>query len=214
MENKTGSVDYEIAASVSSVTLNPSTAKTITVGEKFTFTAAIEQTDAADKTVKWSVGGTDAVKLYSDEACTTEVGTEATELLTVYARGVTPGSAVVTVTSAADSSILASCNVTVLGSYPVWVGGTHVTSENMNDVLGDADEGASVRYTPAMGSTPATLTLRDAAITSTGTEDSHEGSAIYAEGDLTIDVTADSTVTGPDNYLGSSNFGSKARRNA
>ena len=79
--------------------------------------------------------------------------------------------------------------------YPVWVGGVQVTSVNMKDVLGDG----KVSFTPADGGTPATLTLDGANITSTGSENSHNGAAIYADEDLTVFVEADSTVTGPNN---------------
>ena len=74
---------------VTGVSLDKTTAQTIDVDGKVSFTATVAPDDATDKTVKWSVGGTDtgAVKLYSDEACTTEVGTDATETLTVYAKG-------------------------------------------------------------------------------------------------------------------------------
>jgi len=60
---------------VTGVTLNPSTAQKITVGDKVSFTASIEPTSALEM-VKWSVGGTnaDAVKLYTDANCITEVG--------------------------------------------------------------------------------------------------------------------------------------------
>ena len=87
----------------------------LTVGGNETLTATVSPADATDKTVKWSVGGTDtgAVKLYSDEACTTEVGADATETLTVYAKGISAGSATVTATSNADSTKTASCEVTV-----------------------------------------------------------------------------------------------------
>ena len=79
--------------------------------------------------------------------------------------------------------------------YDVWVGGVQVTSANMNDVLGSADgDDATVTYTPATETTPATLTLNGATITS----GSHNYAAIFADGDLTIDVTTDSTVTGPE----------------
>ena len=99
--------------------------------------------------------------------------------------------------------------------YPLYVGGTQVTSLNRNNVLaGDTLNDHKVSYTPAVAdnpettdvdeSTPAILTLSGAAITSTNDSDSHEYAAIYAEGDLTIDVTADSTVTGPDNVSGNS----------
>ncbi|MBQ6502882.1 MAG: Ig domain-containing protein, partial [Flexilinea sp.] len=77
--------------------------------------AAVIPDNIADKTVKWSVGGTNAsvVKLFTDETCGTEVGAAATSALTVYVKGISPGSATVTVTSNADSTKSASCVVTV-----------------------------------------------------------------------------------------------------
>ena len=82
------------------------TSATMTVGDTETLTATVSPDDATDKTVKWSVGGTNpgAVKLYSNEACTIEVGADATETLTVYAKGISAGSATVTATSNADST--------------------------------------------------------------------------------------------------------------
>ncbi len=85
--------------------------------------------------------------------------------------------------------------------YDVWVGGVQVTGANMNDVLGSADgDGATVTYIPATDTTPATLTLSGARITN----GSYNYAAIYATEELTIDVAADSTVTGPDNDSGNS----------
>ena len=108
---KTGSA----SVAVTGVTLAPSDAQTVTVGESVAFTATVAPDGATDKTVKWSVGGTDAsaVKLYTDADCTTEVGSDATETLTVYAKGISAGSATVTATSNADSTKSASCDVTV-----------------------------------------------------------------------------------------------------
>ena len=101
---------------VTGVTLNPSTAQTVAVDGSVALTAAVAPEDAADNTVKWSVGGTNAgaVKLYSDQTCNTEVtlGT-ATETLTVYVKGISAGEATVTATSNADSTKTASCTVTV-----------------------------------------------------------------------------------------------------
>ncbi|MBQ9233555.1 MAG: InlB B-repeat-containing protein, partial [Lachnospiraceae bacterium] len=91
------------------VTLSPS-ATTLTMdGDAVALTAAIE---LADKTVKWSTGS-GKVTLYTDEACTIPVGTDATSTLIVYAKGVTAGNDTVTVTSNADAEKSASCNVTV-----------------------------------------------------------------------------------------------------
>ena len=108
-------VKLQGSTAVTGVKLDPSTAQTVSVGDKVSFTASIEPNDATNKKVKWSVGGTDAnaVKLYSNEACTTEVGADATETLTVYAKGVSAGTATVTAISNADSTKSDSCTVTV-----------------------------------------------------------------------------------------------------
>ena len=108
-------ITQDASVAVTGVTLNPNTAQTIDVGGSVAFTATVEPAGASDKTVKWSVGGTDtgAVKLYSNSACTTEVGADATDKLTVYAKGESAGSATVTATSNADSTKSASCDVTV-----------------------------------------------------------------------------------------------------
>ncbi len=101
---------------VTGVSLDKTTAQTIDVDGKVFFTATVTPENASDKTVKWSVGGTnaDAVTLYSDEACETPVTLDtATETLTVYAKGISAGSATVTCTSNADSTKSASCEVTV-----------------------------------------------------------------------------------------------------
>ncbi len=100
---------------VTGVSLDKTTAQTIDVDGKVSFTATVTPENASDKTVKWSVGETNAtaVKIYSDENCTTEVGTDATSTLTVYAKGISAGNATVTCTSNADSEKSASCDVTV-----------------------------------------------------------------------------------------------------
>ena len=115
---KTFTVKEDVA--VDSVTLDKTTAQTIDVDGKVSFTATVAPGNATDKTVKWSVGGTDtgAVKLYTDADCTTEVGADATDKLTVYAKGISAGSATVTVTSNADSTKSASCDVTVNAAAP------------------------------------------------------------------------------------------------
>ena len=70
-----------------SVTLKPTEAQTINLSGTTSFTATIGPDNATDKKVIWSVGGDNAgaVTLYTDENCTegSEVGTEATETLTV-----------------------------------------------------------------------------------------------------------------------------------
>ena len=87
-------------------------------------------------------------------------------------------------------------------TYPVWVGGVQVTSANMGNVLaGDPVNDGRVSCTPTEGTTPATLTLNGASITDGHTfitSDFNHTAAIYAEGDLTIYVAANGTVTGPE----------------
>lgn len=90
---------------------------TVTVDDKTALMATVEPSDATDKTLKWTVSG-EAVVLYSDEACTKPVGTDATETTTVYAKGMSADSATVTVTSNSDSSKTASCEVTVSKANP------------------------------------------------------------------------------------------------
>ncbi|MBQ6341831.1 MAG: Ig-like domain-containing protein [Anaerolineaceae bacterium] len=99
---------------VTNVTITPTSASQ-KVGDTFALTATVEPNDATNKKVKWSVGGTNAgaVTLYSDQNCTTQVGSDATDILTVYAKCNSAGSAIVTVTSNADSTKTADCNVTV-----------------------------------------------------------------------------------------------------
>ncbi len=105
-----------------SVSISPNTEQSIYVDGHVSLTATVSPEDATaspdevtDKTVKWSVGGTDAdaVKLYSDENCTTEVGTAATSTLTVYAKGISEGSAIVTATSNLTDTKFATCAFTV-----------------------------------------------------------------------------------------------------
>ncbi|MBQ3341809.1 MAG: Ig domain-containing protein [Kiritimatiellae bacterium] len=129
---------YANAVAVTSVSLSQTEA-TLNIGETLTLTATVTPDDATDKTVKWSVGGTNAgaVKLYTDETCTTEVGTDATSALTVYALGLSAGEATVTVASNADATKSATCTVTVsvpASAYETWAAANGVTGE-----LGDKD---------------------------------------------------------------------------
>lgn len=74
-----------------------------------------------------------------------------------------------------SADVTASLGYSIIAEYPLWVGGTQVTSANMSDVFGNG----KVSYTPADGSTPAALTLNgfvydsltDAAIAYDGTAD-------------------------------------------
>ena len=104
---------------VNSVTLAPTAASMTVGGETLTLTATVAPTNATDPTVKWNVtAGADKVKLYKDENCSTEVGTAATDVLTVYAKCLAVGEATVTVTSNDDATKTAACTVTVIQPGP------------------------------------------------------------------------------------------------
>jgi len=125
---------------VTSVTL-PSSTASMTVGEKVALTATVAPEDATEKLVKWIVEGTNAnaVKLYTDEACTTEVGSDATSILTVYAKGMSAGEATVTVTSNADATKIATCTVTV--SPVVYSVALNTSTEDAGNWQGKAGTG-------------------------------------------------------------------------
>ena len=72
-------------------------------------------------------------------------------------------------------------------NYDVWVGGTQVTSANMNNILNDAN--ATVKYTPADGETAQKLTLNGMSITNT----SQIG--ITASNDLTIALSGENNIS-------------------
>ena len=74
-----------------------------------------------------------------------------------------------------------------VANYNVWVGGTQVTSANMNNVLNDAT--ATVKYTPADGETAQKLTLNGMRITNT----SQIG--ITASNDLTIALSGENEIS-------------------
>ena len=122
---------------VTGISLTPLTGQTINVGEKVSFTASVSPDNATDKKVKWRVGGDNAsaVKLYSDEACTTEVGADATDKLTVYAKGESAGSALVAATSNGDSTKSVTCDVTVNKANPTAPTGLTATyGQKLSDV--------------------------------------------------------------------------------
>ena len=98
--------------SATGISLAPNADQTVKIGEKFSFTAAIEPLHATDKKVKWNVSNGN-VALYTDQTYNTPVGTDATSVLTVYAKGEAAGNATVTVTSNEKAELSASCNVVV-----------------------------------------------------------------------------------------------------
>lgn len=84
-------------------------------------------------------------------------------------------------------------------AYNIWVGGVQVTEQNASDVLGDADEGATVSYDPETK----TLTLDGANITGTHSVPGGGNAAILSYDDLNIvladgsenKITLDETAT-------------------
>ena len=81
--------------------------------------------------------------------------------------------------------------------YNVWVGGTQVTSANMNNVLNDAT--ATVKYTPADGETAQKLTLNGANISASGNT-----RGIKSTGALVIDLIGENKITTESNSINSS----------
>ncbi len=141
---------FSLPGKVTGVKLNPSTATLTEGGDPVALKATVNPEDATDQTVMWSVGGTDssAVTLYSDEACKTEVGTDATETLTVYAKGVSAGEATVTCTSNADKTKSASCEVTVSAAkHAVTVAASPAEGGTAEASPAEAAEGEKVTLT-------------------------------------------------------------------
>ena len=188
------------AVAVTGVALNPSTAQTIDVDGTVSFTATVAPDNATDKTVKWSVSGTnaDAVKLYSDQACTTEVGTDATETLTVYAKGISAGSATVTATSNADSTKSSSCAVTVNAAAAGWTGGTYTASADetidgdvtvSEDATLTINSGVTLTVNGGIMAQGKTLTVAGAGtlvVNSTGGKDGVTGNVTVNGGTVTV----------------------------
>jgi uncharacterized repeat protein (TIGR02543 family) len=95
----------------------------------------------------------------------------------------------VTVGAAMLRGLVSPLSVT---TYDIWVGGTQVTSDNKEDVLGAADgDGATVTYDPDNN----TLTLNNAYSNIPYTNSGNGIQGIYATGDLNIVLVGASTVT-------------------
>ncbi len=103
--------------SVTGITLTPNTEQTMKLGDVVSFDATVTPYDATDKKVKWSTEN-GYIELYSDNACTKPVGTDATDVLTVYAKAVTAGRTTVYATSNDDPTISANCGIVIPKEAP------------------------------------------------------------------------------------------------
>ena len=170
---------------VNSVTLSPATVTLTAGGDAVALTAAVAPDNATDKKVVWSVGGTNAgaVKLYTDEACNTEVGTDATGTLIVYAKGESAGSATITCTSNADNTKTASCAVTVKAAQTI-------TASDVTATYGDTGKKIEAN-TSGDGALSYAIKSGDAV-----TVDENTGAlTIVKAGSAVITVTAAETAT-------------------
>ena len=103
----------EESVAVTGVTLLPTSASLTAGGAALELTPTVAPEGATDKTVKWSVTQTGSfVALYTDEACTQAVGTNAIAAAKVYVKPLAEGQATVTVTTN-DGAKTATCAVTV-----------------------------------------------------------------------------------------------------
>lgn len=76
-------------------------------------------------------------------------------------------------------------------SYDLYVGGVKVTDENAGDILGDADEGATVTYNAETN----TLTLNNAHLAGFGSGSYRMNSGIYSENDLDVVLVGDNSIS-------------------
>ena len=80
-------------------------------------------------------------------------------------------------------------------TYPIWVAGVQVTSENADDVLGDDHgDGPSVKFTPAQGQNPATLTLNGFENLGSTAIPSGESGTIQIAQDLVINLVGENAI--------------------
>ena len=113
--NVTVSAEFEEIpfVAVTGVTLSQTSASLTAGGAALELTPTVAPEGATDKTVKWSVKQTgDFVALYTDEACTQAVGTDAIAAAKVYVKPLAAGQATITVTTN-DGAKTATCAVTI-----------------------------------------------------------------------------------------------------
>ena len=101
------------AIDVTGVTLSQTSAELTAGGAALELTPTVAPAGATDKTVTWSVVQDGSfVALFTDQACTQAVGTDAIDPAKVYVKPLAAGQATVTVTTS-DGGKTATCTVTV-----------------------------------------------------------------------------------------------------
>ena len=114
-------VEFQVPISPDYFTLTLNTSKTILpLNKTVSLTATITPINEYNKNVIWTTDNGN-VQLFSDEECTKAVDNTPTEVLTVYAKGVSEGTSMVTVTSSVDAAKTASCEVTVKEVYALTI---------------------------------------------------------------------------------------------
>ena len=185
---------------------------TITIADHATVTAVNEYRDSTQ-------AGTDSIAILAGNNKSDPKGTiEVKDSATLTAQG--HGKALACQTFTATGTVKASTDYQSetpvdydadnLGSYKyvkvthavvkynVWVGGTQVTSANMNNVLNDAT--ATVKYTPADEETAQKLTLNGANISTSGTTKGIDSTS----GALDIELIGENKIETDSNSINSS----------
>ena len=103
---------------VTGATLSPTEASLTAGGAALELTPTVAPEGATDTTVTWSVEQEGSiVALYTDQACTQAVGTDAIAAAKVYVKPLAAGQATVTVTTN-DGAMTATCTVSVAPAVP------------------------------------------------------------------------------------------------
>ncbi len=176
----------KVWSAVTGIKLDSDTAG-ISCGSVVSLTATVSSTTAFDPYVLWSSEG--GVKLYSDAACTTEVGTEAVNTLTVYVKGTSAGSAAVTVTFA-GSTLSDTCSITVTKGTPTISTVPTASAITLGDSL------AKSTLSGGAASVEGTFAWKDSAITpALSDSESTKYTVVFTPKDTTNYYTAECAVT-------------------
>ncbi|MBE6000157.1 MAG: hypothetical protein E7239_01965 [Sarcina sp.] len=147
---------FYLCLPVTDVSLDKTSLELGTSDDAVSLTPTVAPKDICNDTVKWSVTkGGDCIKLYTDPECTKEVGTGPVKAGPVYVKGLKKGTAAITVTATNGTEIssddkTASCDVAVVVTYPLWIGGTQVTETNRGNIpVSNGRKSGMASYDPA-----------------------------------------------------------------